>query len=73
MTDTYSRGETLGGYARYVAIGFTFVFIIGLFTAGGYFLDSLAGTLPLFLLVGMVAGLAAGMAYIYVQTRNPGG
>ena len=34
-------------YTRFVGLGFTFVFIIGFFTFGGYLLDRLFGTLNL--------------------------
>ena len=39
--------------------------IIGVLSAGGYFVDRLLGTLPLFLLVGLVMGFVAGLYYIY--------
>lgn len=31
----------------------------------GFFLDKLTGTLPLFLLLGMVVGFVGGMVYVY--------
>ena len=39
--------------------------IIGALTAAGFFVDRLLGTLPLFLLVGLVMGFVAGLYYIY--------
>lgn len=61
-----------GEYARYVGLGFTFVFLIGLFTAGGYGLDRLFGTLPLFLLLGMVVGFAGALYYLFVRLTKVG-
>jgi len=46
-------------------LGFTLLAIIGVLSAGGYFVDRLLGTLPLFLLVGLVMGFVAGLYYIY--------
>jgi F0F1-type ATP synthase assembly protein I len=39
--------------------------IFGLPTVVGYFLDRLAGTLPLFLLIGLAGGFVGGMFYVY--------
>ena len=39
--------------------------IFGLPTVIGFFLDRLAGTLPLFLLIGLGAGFVGGMFYVY--------
>ncbi len=48
MPDTRSqRNQASGDYARFVGLGFTFMFIIAAFTVGGYLLDRLSGTLPL--------------------------
>jgi F0F1-type ATP synthase assembly protein I len=58
-------GNQGGDYARYVGLGFTFVFIIALFTAGGYVLDRLLGTLPLLLLAGLVLGFAGALYYLF--------
>lgn len=42
-------------------------------TVIGYFLDSFAGTLPLFLLVGLAAGFVGGMYYVYRALQKLGG
>ena len=47
--------------------------IFGLPTVVGFFLDRLAGTLPLFLLVGLAAGFVGGMIYVYRALQNLGG
>ena len=39
--------------------------IFGIPTVVGYFMDRLAGTLPLFLLVGLAVGFIGGMYYVY--------
>src|SRR5918994_1625424 len=57
MPDTRSqRNDARGNYARFVGLGFTLILIFGLPTVVGFFLDRLAGTLPLFLLIGLAAG-----------------
>jgi ATP synthase protein I len=66
MRGTDSHGDNAGGgYARFLGLGFTLLAIIGVLSAGGYFVDRLLGTLPLFLLVGLVMGFVAGLYYIY--------
>lgn len=73
MPNTDSNGgNTSGGYARFVGLGFTFVFVIGLFIALGYGVDWLLGTLPLFLLLGMVVGLGAALYYLFVRLKDVG-
>ena len=65
MPDTRSqRNQASGDYARFVGIGFAFMIIIGVFTAGGYLLDRLLGTLPLLLLVGLLVGFGAALTYL---------
>ncbi len=54
-----------GGYVRFLGLGFTLIAIIGALTAAGFFVDRLLGTLPLFLLVGLVVGFVAGLFYVY--------
>lgn len=49
------------------------MFIIGVFMAGGYGLDRLFGTLPLFLLLGIVVGFAAALFYLFFQLKKLGG
>lgn len=66
MPDTNSqRNDAGGGYARFLTTGFTLLAIIGGLTVLGYFADRLFGTLPLFLLVGLVLGFVGGLFYLY--------
>jgi ATP synthase protein I len=66
MPDTRSqRNDASGNYARFVGLGVTLMLIFGLPTVVGFFLDRLAGTLPLFLLIGLGAGFVGGMIYVY--------
>ena len=67
------RNESGRNYARFFHVGFAFMFIIGAFTAGGYGLDWLVGTLPLFLLLGMVLGFAAALYYLYTRLKRLSG
>lgn len=67
------RDNARGNYARFVGLGFTLILIFGLPTVVGFFLDRLAGTLPLFLLVGLAAGFVGGMIYVYRALQNLGG
>ncbi len=74
MPDTDSqRDNSRGNYARFIGLGFTLILIFGLPTVVGFFLDQLAGTLPLFLLVGLAAGFVGGMIYVYRALQNLGG
>lgn len=74
MSNTDSqRNDSGGNYARYFHVGFAFMFIIAVFTAGGYLLDWLVGTLPLFLLVGMLIGFVAALYYLYTALKRVGG
>jgi F0F1-type ATP synthase assembly protein I len=61
----FQRNDAGGGYARFLSLGFTLIGIIGGLTAAGFFVDRWLGTLPLFLLVGLVLGFVAGLIYIY--------
>ena len=73
MPDTRSqRNQASGDYARFVGLGFTFMFIIAVFTAGGYLLDWLLGTLPLLLLVGLLVGFGAALTYLFVSLSRVG-
>ena len=73
MPDTRSqRNQASGEYARFVGLGFTFMFIIAFFTAGGYLLDWLLGTLPLLLLVGLLVGFGAALTYLFVSLSRVG-
>lgn len=74
MADTDSNGRNAGGSAaRFAGLGFTFVFLIGVFIAGGYGMDRLFGTLPLFLLLGIVVGFAVALVYLFFQLKKLGG
>jgi ATP synthase protein I len=72
MARTDSQRDKLDGYARFVGLGFSFFFIIAAFTAGGYVLDRLFGTLPVFLLLGLVAGFAGALYYLFVSLSRSG-
>ena len=66
MPNTNSqRNDAGGGYARFLTLGFTLLAIIGGLTVVGFFVDRWLGTLPLFLLVGLVFGFVAGLVYVY--------
>lgn len=49
------------------------MFIIAVFTGGGYLLDRLLVTLPLFLLLGMLVGFVASLYYLYTALKRVGG
>ncbi len=66
------RGNGGPNYARFVGLGFTFVFIIAAFMVGGYLLDRLLGTLPLLLLLGIVIGFAGAMYYLFTNLSRLG-
>ena len=57
MTDESSPWRALGGLAT---VGITLVVATAGATIGGYFLDGWLGTKPLFTLIGLVVGIAAG-------------
>lgn len=66
MTSSDSRKDDgRPGYARFIGLGFAFMLAIAIPSAVGYFMDSLLGTIPLFLLVGVVLGFAGGLYYVY--------
>ena len=73
MPDTRSqRNQARGDYVRFAGIGFTFMIIIAAFTAGGYLLDRLFGTLPLLLLLGLLVGFGAALSYLFVSLSRVG-
>jgi F0F1-type ATP synthase assembly protein I len=73
MVDTgFCRSVMDNNYARSIALGFTLLFILVAFGGLGYLADALLGTLPLFLLLGLVAGFALGLYYMYVTLKNMG-
>lgn len=53
------------GPSKYRRLVGTLLLILVLPAMGGYFLDVLAGTLPLFFLLGLVAGFVGGMVYLF--------
>ncbi|TCJ19415.1 AtpZ/AtpI family protein [Rubrobacter taiwanensis] len=57
-------------YARYIGVGFTFVLTLGIAGVIGFFVDRWLGTLPLFLLAGLVLGFAGGLYYVYGILRR---
>ncbi len=67
------RNDSGANYARFFHVGFAFMFIIAVFTGGGYLLDRLVGTLPLFLLLGMLVGFVASLYYLYTALKRVGG
>jgi ATP synthase protein I len=71
MPNTNSQGNDAGGgYARFLTLGFTLLAIIGGLTVVGFFVDRWLGTLPLFLLVGLVVGFVAGLVYVYRALKS---
>lgn len=60
-------------YARFLGFGLVLVLLIAIPTAIGYFLDRLLGTIPLFLLIGLGLGFAAGMYRVYAYVKQLGG
>ncbi len=65
MPSTEPQNNARPDYARFVGLGFTFVFIIAFFTFAGYLLDRLLGTLPLALLFGLLVGFAGALYYLF--------
>jgi ATP synthase protein I len=71
MPNTNSqRNDAGGGYTRFLTTGFALLAIIGGLTALGFFADRLFGTLPLFLLVGLVLGFVASLFYVYRALKS---
>ena len=71
MPNTNSqRNDAGGGYARFLTTGLTLLAIIGGLTALGYFVDRVLGTLPLFLLIGLVLGFVASLVYVYRALKS---
>ena len=74
MPDTRSqRSRASDDYARYIGVGFTFVFIVVVPAAVGFFVDKAFGTLPLLLLVGLGLGFATALYYVYREMSKVGG
>jgi F0F1-type ATP synthase assembly protein I len=74
MPDTRShRNDASSNHARFAGLGITLLLIFGLPTVVGFFVDRLAGTLPLFLLLGLAVGFVGGMYYVYRALQKLGG
>ena len=74
MPDTRpQRNDASSNYARFAGLGITLLLIFGLPTVVGFFVDRLAGTLPLFLLGGLAVGFIGGMYYVYRALQKLGG
>lgn len=67
------RSDGDNGYARLIGVGFSFLIIVALMCGGGFLADRWLGTLPLFMLVGLVLGFFVGLFYIYLAIDRMGG
>lgn len=73
MADSDSRRDGTGSdYARLLGVGFIFLIIVGGLAAIGLLLDTLVGTLPLFLLIGLGLGFAGALYYVYLALKTLG-
>lgn len=59
-------------YGRSIALGITLLLILVALGGLGLLADTFLGTLPLFLLIGIVMGFALGLYYMYVTLKNMG-
>ncbi|HVF02720.1 MAG TPA: AtpZ/AtpI family protein [Rubrobacteraceae bacterium] len=66
------RKNTHSNYARFIGLGFTFIMILAVLTAGGLVADRILGTLPLFLLLGLAIGFAVSLYYVYLALKELG-
>ncbi|HWP02419.1 MAG TPA: AtpZ/AtpI family protein [Gemmatimonadaceae bacterium] len=71
-----ARRGPLGSLAQYAAAGFEFAASVLLGLLAGQWLDKKLGTAPLFLLIGVLLGMAAGFWNLYrlsakLQQRSP--
>ncbi len=57
------------GRMRYWSAGVEFAVILGVMTAGGYWLDHRTGLLPLWTLIGLAAGFAAALYRLLRELR----
>jgi uncharacterized membrane protein YeiH len=74
MSYTNFREGVMGSdHARFIGVGIIILIIIAALTGGGYVLDALLGTLPLFLLLGVFSGFAASLYYVYLKLKDLGG
>ena len=65
--DNSPVGQGFGAGYAIVGAGFQFAFAILFFLGGGYLVDKWLGTRPVFTLVGMGIGLAAGFYAFYLR------
>ena len=67
MPDNNSRknGGGSANYGRYIGVGFTFLLVTAGSAVVGFFLDRFLDTLPLFLMIGLLAGFIGGLYYLY--------
>ena len=63
--DNSPVGRGFGAGYAIVGAGFQFAFAILFFLGGGFLVDRWLGTRPVFMLVGMAIGLAAGF-YVFI-------
>jgi hypothetical protein len=64
-TDNEPPKSPLEKYLRYSHLGLLFFVSVGLFTAGGIWLDRRLGTLVLFTLLGLAVGFTTGVYALY--------
>lgn len=60
-----STGSSLAAVYQYSGLGCLFAAAVLLFMAGGWYLDSLLGVFPLFLVLGALVGAALATLSIY--------
>jgi len=73
MAGNDSRDTHHGGnMRRFSGLGFTFMLIIAFFTFGGYALGRLVGGTPVLVLLGLFAGFAAALVYLYLKLKELG-
>ena len=68
----FCRSVMGNNYGRSIALGITLLLILVVLGGLGLLADKFLGTLPLFLLVGIVVGFALGLYYMYVTLKNMG-
>jgi ATP synthase protein I len=74
MPNINPQGNGRGGnYANLFGVGLAFILIVAVFAGVGFLVDSLLGTLPLFLLIGIVIGFIGWLYYLYRAFENLGG
>ena len=67
-----SDGTKYGNWMRYSTVGMEFIIIVGLFIGGGLWLDKRLGLMPLFTLIGSVAGFAGGLYRLIRRVKEIG-